>query len=297
MLLALAGCTTTVDGAARPEPADPPSNLALVDPARTTSVLNAVKTATEAVFSYDSAALPAYEKATAENLTPGARDEITRLLTEVRNSPQPIKLVTRVIVSAAVEETPGKARVLTVLDQSSTRAGTTSKGVASALFAAVREGDRWRIAEIKVNPTASPVAPEKPGAGDRAIARVRDSAREGALRVAEALLSLNPADPEGSYARYEAVSTGQLLTQFQQDKAARITQFRTAGTKSALEPNAAAAVMEVVGDKASVLLYASTSVTDAAGQVTRKYLPIVLRLQRLPEGWKAAGIETVQALP
>ncbi|MEV6911055.1 hypothetical protein [Amycolatopsis sp. NPDC051071] len=297
VLLALAGCTTAVGGTARPEPASPPSNLALVNPARTASVLNAVKTATEAVFSYDSAALPAYEKSTAENLTPGARDEIGRLLAEVRNSPQPIKLVTRVIVSAAVEETPDKAQVLTVLDQASTRAGTTSKGIASVLFATVRDGERWRIAEIKVSPTASPLAPEKPGAGDRAIARVRDSARDGALRVAEALLSLDPADPEGSYARYEAVSTGQLLTQFQQDKAARIAQFRTAGTKSALEPNAAAAVMEVVDDKASVLLVATTTVTDAAGQATKKYLPIVLRLQRLPEGWKAAGIETVQALP
>ncbi len=297
VLLALAGCTTAVSGTARPEPESPPANLALVDPARTASVLTAVKTATETVFSYDSAALPAYEKAANENLTPSARDELAKLFAEVRNSAEPIKLVTRVIVSAAVEQTPDKARVLAVLDQSSTRAGATSKGIASVLLATVREGERWRIGEIKVNPAGSPVAPEKPGAGDRAIARVRDSARDGALRAAEALLSLDPADPEGSYARYESVSTGQLLTGFQKDKAAQVARLRTAGTKSAMDPNAAAAVMEIVDDKASVLLYATTTVTDASGQATKKYLPVVLRLQNLPEGWKAAGIETVQALP
>lgn len=297
VLLVLAGCTTTVSGTARPEPASPPSNFALVNPAGTASVLTSVKKAVEAVFSYDSAALPAYEKATAENLTPAARDELAKLLTEVRNSAEPIKLVTRVIVSAAVEQTPDKARVLTVLDQSSTRAGTTSKGIASVLLAAVREGDRWRIGEVKVNPAGSPLAPEKPGVGDRAIARARDSARDGGLRVAEALLSVDSADPEGTFARYESVSTGQLLTQFQQGKATQVSQIRAAGTKAAMAPNPVAAVMELVDDKASVLLYAATNVTDAAGQVTKKYLPIVLRLQHLPEGWKAAGVETVQPLP
>ncbi|WP_414943143.1 hypothetical protein [Amycolatopsis sp. cmx-11-32] len=297
MLLVLAGCTTTVSGTASPEPASPPSNLALVNPAGTASVLTSVKKAVEAVFSYDSTALPAYEKATTENLTPAAREEIAKLLAEVRNSAEPIKLVTRVIVSAAVEQTADKAQVLTVLDQSSSRAGTTSKGLASVLLAVVREGDRWRIGEVKVNPAGSPLAPEKPGVGDRVIARVRDSARDGALRVAEVLLSVNPADPEGSFARYESVSTGQLLTQFQQGKATQVSQIRAAGTKSSMAPNPVAAVMEVVDDKASVLLYAATNVTDAVGQVTKKYLPIVLRLRHLPEGWKAAGVETVQPLP
>ncbi|WP_235096763.1 hypothetical protein [Amycolatopsis decaplanina] len=297
MLLALAGCTTTISGAAQPEPESPPSNLALVDPARTASVLTAVKTATEAVFSYDSTAVPAYEKAIADNLTPGARDELAKLFAEVRNSAEPIKLVTRVIVSAAVEQTSDKARVLTVLDQSSTRAGATSKGIASVLLATVREGDRWRIGKVEVNPAAPSPAAEKPGAGDRVIARVRDSAREGALRAAEALLNVDPADPEGTYARYESVSTGQLLTQFQQDKAARLNQIRSGSAKASMAPNPVAAVMEVVDDKASVLLHATSDVTDAAGQATKKYLPIVLRLQRLPEGWKAAGIEMVQALP
>ncbi|MFE5502306.1 MULTISPECIES: hypothetical protein [Amycolatopsis] len=297
VLLALAGCTTTISGTARPEPETPPANLALVDPAKTASVLAAVKTAAEAVFSYDSTAVPAYEKALADNVTPGARDELAKLFAEVRKSAEPVKLVTKVIVSAAVEQTPDKARVLTVLDQSSTRAGATSKGIASVLLATVREGDRWRIGEVKVNPADSPLAAEKPGAGDRVFARVRDSARDGALRAAEALLNVNPADPEGTYARYESVSTGQLLTQFQQDKAARLNQIRSGGTKASLAPNPAAAVMEVVDDKASVLLFATSDVTDAAGQASKRYLPLVLRLQHLPEGWKAAGIESVQALP
>lgn len=297
VLLVLAGCTTTVTGTAQPEPASPPSNFALVDPAKTASMLAAVKTATEATFSYDSTAVPAYEKALADNLTPGARDELTKLFAEVLNSTEPIKLVTRVIVSAAVEQTPDKARVLTVVDQTSTRAGTTSKGIATALLATVREGDRWRIGKVDVNPAGSASAAEKPGAGDRAFARVRDSARDGALRAAEALLNVNPADPEGTYARYESVSTGQLLTQFRQDKAARLNQIRSGGTKASMAPNPAAAVMEVVDGKASVLLFAASDVTDAAGQASKRYLPIVLRLQRLPEGWKAAGIEMVAALP
>ncbi|MEU3764432.1 hypothetical protein AB0E55_05175 [Amycolatopsis keratiniphila] len=297
VLLALAGCTTTISGTARPEPESPPANLALVDPAKTASVLTAVKTATEAAFSYDSTAVPTYEKALADHLTPGARDELAKLFAEVRKSAEPVKLVTRVILSAAVEQTPDKARVLTILDQSSTRAGATSKGIASVLLATVREGDRWRIGEIKVNPADPPSAAEKPGAGDRVFARARDSARDGALRAAEALLNVNPADPEGTYARYESVSTGQLLTQFQQDKAGRLNQIRSAGTKASLAPNPATAVMEVVDDKASVLLFATSDVTDAAGQTTKKYLPLVLRLQRLPDGWKAAGVESVQALP
>ncbi|MFD6071911.1 hypothetical protein [Amycolatopsis lurida] len=297
VVFVLAGCTTAVPGTAGPEPETPPSNLALVDPARTATVLTAVKTATEAVFSYDSTAVPAYDKAIADNLTPGARDDLAKLFAEVRKSAEPIKLVTRVIVSAAVEETPDKARVLTVLDQSSTRAGATSKGIASVLLATVREGDRWRIGKIEVNPAAPPPPAEKPGAGDRVFARVRDSARDGALRVAEALLNVDPADPEGTYARYESVSTGPLLAQFRQDKAARLNQIRSGGTKASPAPNPAAAVMEVVDDKASVLLFATTDVKDAAGQATKRYLPIVLRLQRLPEGWKAAGVESVQPLP
>ncbi|HET6287288.1 MAG TPA: hypothetical protein VFG15_11080 [Amycolatopsis sp.] len=300
VLLALAGCATTVSGTARPEPETPPSNVALVDPVRTASVLTAVKTATEAVFSYDSTAVPAYEKAIADNLTPGARDELAKLFAEVRKSTEPIKLVTKVIVSAAAEETPDRARVLAVLDQSSTRAGATSKGIASVRLATVREGDRWRIGEIEVNPAGSPPVVERPGAGDRVFARVRDSARDGALRAAEALLRVDPADPEGTYARYESVSTGPLLTQFRQDKAARLTQIRSGSAKASPAPNPAAAVMEVVDDKASVLLHATTDVTDVtgtAGQTTKKHLPIVLRLQRLPEGWKAAGVESVQPLP
>lgn len=297
LLLALAGCTTTVSGTAQPEPESPPANLALVDPAKTASVLTAVKTAAEAVFSYDSTAVPAYEKALADNLTPSARDELAKLFAEVRKSAEPIKLVTKVIVSAAVEETPDKARVLTVLDQSSSRAGATNKGIASVLLAATREGDRWRIGKVEVNPSVPPPAAEKPGAGDRVFARTRDSARDGALRAAEALLNVDSADPEGTYARYESVSTGQLLTQFQQDKAARLNQIRSSGTKTSLAPNPATAVMEVVDDKASVLLFATTDVKDAAGQTTKRYLPIVLRLQRLPEGWKAAGVESVQPLP
>jgi Mce-associated membrane protein len=297
VLLALAGCTTTVSGAARPEPESPPANFALVNPAQTGSVLGAVKTAVEAVFSYDSTALPAHEKAANEHLTPAAREEVAKLLTEVRNSPEPIKLVTRVIVSAAVEQAPDKARVLTVLDQTSTQAGTTRKGIASVLLGTVREGDRWRIDKIEVTPSRVQLPPEKPGAGDRAIAVARDSARDGGLRIAEVLLNVNPADPEGTYARYESVSTGPLLTQFQQGKAAQVDRIRSGGTKSSMDPKSIAAVMELVGDKASVLLFATTNVTDAQGTTQPKYLPIVLRLQRLPEGWKAAGIEMVQALP
>jgi len=297
VLLALAGCTTTVSGTAQPEPESPPANLALVDPARTASILTAVKAATEAVFSYDSTAVPVYEKALADNVTPSARDKLAKLFAEVLKSAEPIKLVTKVIVSAAVEQTPDKARVLTVVDQTSTRAGTTSKGIATVLLATVREGDRWRIGEVDVNPAGSASAAEKPGAGDRVLARVRDSARDGALRAAEVLLTVNPADPEGTYARYESVSTGQLLTQFRQDKAARLNQIRSGGTKASMAPNPAVAVMEVVDDKASVLLFATSDVTDAAGQASKRYLPIVLRLQRLPDGWKAAGVESVQALP
>lgn len=297
LLLALAGCATTVTGTARPEPAGPPSNAALVDPARTASLLTSVKTAAEAVFSYDGANLLVHQKAVTDHLTPAAREEIGRLLTEVGNSPQPIKLVTRVIVSAAVEQTPDKAQVLTVLDQNSTRAGTTSKGVASVLLATVRDGERWRIAEIKVNPPRPRLPVETPGGGERAIAVARDAARDGALRLAGTLLTVDPADAEGTYARYEAASTGQLLTQYQQNKAKWLAQFRTAGTKASMDPSSIAAVMELVGDRASVLLYATSNVSDAQGAVTKKPLNIVLRLQRVPEGWKASGIETVQALP
>ncbi|WP_410656773.1 hypothetical protein [Amycolatopsis sp. lyj-112] len=297
LLLALAGCATTVTGTARPEPAGPPSNAALVDPARTASLLTSVRTAAEAVFSYDGANLPVHEKAATDNLTPAAREEIARLLTAVRNSPEPIKLVTKVIVSAAVEQTPDKAQVLTVVDQSSTRAGTTSKGVATVLLATIRDGERWRIAEIKVNPPRPRLPAEKPGAGERAIAVARDATRDGALRLAGTLLTVDPADLEGSYARYEAASTGELLTQFQQNKATWMTQFRASGAKTSMDPSSIAAVMELVGDRASVLLYATSNVSDAQGAVTKKPLNIVLRMQRLPEGWKASGIETVNALP
>jgi Mce-associated membrane protein len=261
-------------------------NLALVDAGRTGAALDAVKTAAEAVFSYDSGSPGAFDQAVAANVTGAAKGQLTALFEQVRKSPQPVHLVTRVREAAAVEFTGDRVRELAVLQQDS----GTSKGLATVAFTAAREGGRWRLSDIAVNPAQPAPAPQP---DDGSPGGVRDSVLAGARAAAGALFATDSADPEGSYARAEAVIADPLLSEYRAKKASYVEAIRRSGTKVALGPNPMAGVRALTGGRAVVLFFTTLQVTDATGKVAGKPFTVELDVVRTGTTWKATAARPV----
>ncbi|WIX87260.1 hypothetical protein [Amycolatopsis sp. DG1A-15b] len=287
LVLLTSACTVT--GTAVPVG----GNLALVDARRTGAALDAVKTAAEAVFSYDSASPGAFDQAVAANVTGAAKDQLTRLFDQIRKSPQPVHLVTRVRQAAALEFTGDKVRDLAVLQQDSAGAerGAT-KGLATVAFTAVREGGRWRLSDIAVNPAQPAPAPQP---DDGSTGGTRDSALAGARAAAGALFTTDSTDPEGSYARAEAVTAGALADDYRAKKASYVEAIRRSGTKVALGPDPMAGVVALTGGRAIVLFFTTLQVTDAAGKATSRPFTTELDVVREGAGWKVTGVRPVTA--
>ncbi|MEC3975361.1 hypothetical protein [Amycolatopsis sp. H20-H5] len=266
----------------------------------TAAVLAGVKQALEAVFSYDTANLGALEKAETYYLNEDARKQVEALFGVVKNSTEQLKISTRVIDSAAVSLTRQGARVLVALSQASAKpGGTTTNGLATVLVTAAPEGQRWRLSQIEANPHASAEPAQPPGpSGPQALAATRDAAVAGARRVISTLLTLDPKDAEGTYARYETVVAEPLLSQYQQLKATYLGQMRDTGTSSKVDPGTIAATTEVdvTGGKVKVLITVTASVA-AQGQNTKKNYTLRMDLVRQDSGWKAVSFEQVVIPP
>ena len=262
------------------------SNLALVDAPRTGVALDAVKTATEAAFSYDSGNPGAFDQAVAANVTGPAKDQLARLFDQIRKSPQPVHLVTRVRQAAALEFTGDRLRDLAVLEQ----VDGTSKGLATVALTAVREGGHWRLSDIAVNP-AQPSPAAQPD--DGSTGGIRDSALAGARAAANALFTTDSADPEGSYARAEAVAAGPVLDDYHAKKATYVEAIRRSGTKVALGPEPMAGAIALTGGRASVLFFTTLQVTDATGRTTSRPFTTELDVVREGAGWKVTGVRPV----
>lgn len=283
LVLTTSACSTAVSGTAQPLT----GNLALVNAPGTAAALAAVGAAAEAVFSYDSANPAGFDQAVAAHVTGAAKDQLTALFEQVRKSPQPVHLTTRVVRAAALELSGGRIRELAVLDQAS----GTSKGLATAAFTALEEGGRWRISDIAVNPAQPPAAPHP---DDGTPAGLRDSAVAGAGAVAAGLFTTDSADPDGSYARAESVTADPLLSDYRAKKATYVDAIRRSGTKVALGPNPMAGVTALTGGKATVLFFTTLRVTGPTGTTTRPFTT-ELDLTRVGPTWKATAVRTVTA--
>ncbi|SFW48631.1 hypothetical protein [Amycolatopsis australiensis] len=282
LVLLTSACTVT--GTAVPIS----GNLALVDARGTGAALDAVKTAAETVFSYDSGNPAAFDQAVAANVTGAAKDQLARLFDQIRKSPQPVHLVTRVRQAAALEFTGDRVRDLAVLQQDS----GTSTGLATVAFTAVREGGRWRLSDIAVNPAQPSPAPQP---DDGSTGGLRDSALAGARAVAGALFTTDSGDPEGSYARAEAVTAEPLRSDYRAKKDTYVEAIRRSGTKVALGPDPMAGAVTLTGGRATVLFFTTLQVTDAAGKVTSRPFTTELDVVREGASWKVTGVRPVVA--
>ncbi|MEV4148543.1 hypothetical protein AB0J40_33120 [Amycolatopsis sp. NPDC049691] len=284
LVLTTSACTSAVSGTATPLT----GNLALVNGPGTATALDAVKTAVEAVFSYDSANPAAFDQAVAANVTGTAKDQLTKLFDTIRKTPQPVRLVTRVRQAAALEFTGDRVRELAVLEQDS---GAT-KGLATVALAAVRESGRWRLSDIAVNP-AQPLPAPRPD--DGSLAGGRDAAVAGARTIAGGLFTTDSADPDGSYARAEAVIADPLLSDYRAKKASYVEAIRKSGTKVALGPDPMAGVVALTGGRAVVLFFTTLQVTDGTGKTTGKPFTVEFDVVREGASWKATAVRPVTA--
>ncbi|MFJ7210617.1 hypothetical protein [Amycolatopsis sp. NPDC098790] len=283
LVLTTSACTSAVSGT----PAALTGNLALVNGPGTAAALDAVAKAAEAVFSYDSANPAGFDQAVAANVTGAAKDQLTKLFDTIRTNPQPVHLTTRVVRNAALELTGDRIRELAVLEQ----VNGTSKGIATVAFTAIREGGRWRISDTAINPAQPPPAPHP---DDGTLAGLRDSALAGARAAAAALLTTDSGDPEGSYARAEAVVAEPLLTDYRAKKATYVAAIRQSGTKVVLGPDPLAGVTALTGATATVLFFTTLKVTGPTGAADRPFTT-ELDLVRAGPGWKATAVRTVTA--
>jgi Mce-associated membrane protein len=284
LVLVTSACSSAVSGTAQPIPGA--ENLAVIDAPATAAALGAVKTAAEAVFSYDSTDKAAFDRTAGTYLTGAAKTQYTALFQEVRNNPQPVHLTTRVLTAAALELAGNRVRALTVLEQ----VNGTTKGLATVAFTALADGGRWRLSDIAVGPAQPPPAPHPE---DGSAAGLRDSALAGARAAVTALASSDSADPEGSYARAEAVAAEPLLSEYRTNKTAYIDGIRKGGGRSVVPPDLMTGVTTVTADKATVLVYVNVQVTDAAGQASVKPVTATLDLVRADGRWKASGLRSV----
>ncbi|MBN6036093.1 hypothetical protein [Amycolatopsis sp. 195334CR] len=279
--MVLVGCAQAVPGA----PALPPvsSNLALVDVVATNDVLTASRTAIEAVFSFDPANPGAQADAAAKHLTGGARTQVESTLGQVRQAG--VKATTTVREAAVAELTPASAKVLMMLDQTSTRPGSaaSSTGGAAVLVTAQREGTTWRAADIVVNPALPPV-PASPGGP---VADARDSALAAARSGLVTFMSVDSNDVDGWFSGQLAIATDPLLSELRAGQQGAAAAVRQQGTKVTVAPDAAVAAKSATPDLVVGLAVVKTSVTSTASpQPAERVDRVAFELARQPDGWK-----------
>jgi Mce-associated membrane protein len=285
LVLTTSACTSAISGTATPLT----GNLAVVNGPGTAAALAGVKAAAEAVFSYDSANPAGFDQAVAANVTGAAKEQLTTLFDQIRKSPQTVHLVARVREAAAVEFTGDRVRELAVLEQQN----SATAGLAAVLLTAVKADGRWRLSDLAVNPAqpAQPVPAPRPD--DTTPSGLRDSALAGARTIAGGVFTTDSADPDGSYARVEAVLADPLLSNYRANKATNVDAIRRSGTKVALGPSPVAGVLVLTGGRALVLFFTTLQVTDATGKVVGKPFTAELDVVREGAGWKATAVRPV----
>ncbi|WP_162788674.1 hypothetical protein [Amycolatopsis albispora] len=270
-------------------PPSVPANLALVDLAATNDVLTASKTAVEGVFSFDPANPGAQADAAAKHLTGAARTQVEERLGEVRQTGAKVTTVAR--EAAVAELTPGSAKVLVLLDQTSTRTDPvqSSSGGAALLVTAQREGGKWLANDIVASPTLAPV-PASPGGP---VAEARDSALAAARTGLEAFMRVDSNDLDGWIDRQLAVAAEPLLSQIRAGAQNTVDAVRTQGTTVTVAPDMAIAAKSAAPDLVTGLAVAKTTVTNPGTQPTERVLRITFEMTRQPDGWKLRALSNL----
>lgn len=148
VLIAGAGITLTVAGAARRSPA---ANLALVDQTATRRVIAVVSGEVNAAFSYSYTDIGVTRRAAASALTGSAARQYRLLFSQVlaHGPAQKLTLTSRVVRAGVISLSGGTAQVLLFLDQKWVRGASQPVAAAAQLDITARlSGGRWRITTI-----------------------------------------------------------------------------------------------------------------------------------------------------
>jgi len=296
---ALPACGAEVSGSAATPPAAPAAtnpaaatNIAALDPVATAEVVRDVDTALEAVLSYNSADPAAHQAAAGKHLTGQATEEMRRLFDQVvvQAANSPVTLVSTVVSSAVAELGPDRAVAVAYLDQASTRQdnGQSTSGRALISVVAAPGAEGWRLTELHV----PPAVPAKPPAGETGAEAERDSAVRSARNAAEVLTTVDAADVEGTFARWDGVITGTLREQQRAGRQSNRDALTSAGNTTTGRAMAAAATeFDQQAGRATVLVPVETTVVGRDGATQTKQLGFRLTVMRDGADWKADGIE------
>lgn len=123
-------------------------------------------------------------------------------------------------------------------------------------------------------------------------AEARDEAVDAAGEIAETLTTIDPADVEGTLDAWEDAVTGDLLTEFESNRATSVEQLREAGSESTGEALTAAAT-DVDKGNATVLVALKATITQDGGEPADSFRRMRLTLTLTDDGWKADGVENV----
>ncbi|MGW4400173.1 hypothetical protein ACWEHA_33195 [Amycolatopsis nivea] len=289
--LLTAGCAASQEPAP-PAPAPAPANVAYVDAKATSDAVSGVKKAMETAFSYDSTKPDEVAKTEQEYLTGGARAQFDKTFAEVRT--EPVTTQTQVLETGLAELTPDHARMLVVAAQHSKRPdGAKNQGVALILVTAGKANGHWQLQDLNFDPRGKLTAAPSPANG---LATNRDAAVDAAVRDGGTLMTIDPKDIDGSYAKWEKVAAEPLLSQFRLTRQETIDSIRKTGKKASFGADSTAALTELSqdGTKASAVL--SALVTTSGGQNPgENRLPVHLDLVRQGTEWKVSGIRALSS--
>lgn len=139
-------------------------------------------------------------------------------------------------------------------------------------------------------------AKEKPAAasGDSKLAAERDAAIKAGSTVAATFNTLDHTDAEADLARWEALATGDLLTELRGNHDQFVQQVTAARTTSVGKVLAAGlAELDTTNGTARLLVAVSTEVTTAGGEPTKKQLRMSITLKKTKNSWLANAVTQI----
>jgi Mce-associated membrane protein len=305
LVVAFSGGPQAIPGVAlHPPVAPPPANLALADPAATRAVLGQVDRTVARIFAYDATHRDDAAVGADRDLTGAARGQYDSLMATARQlgPAHGLVLTASVVDSAVTGLTARDASALLLLDQRDTRDGGTVTASTAVLTVTARlAGTLWQISAIAAQPGGPPAPPSVPptapvpSATPAGVADARDRALAAAERAGATLTSADWQHIDLSLAAWRAVATGALFGQF--TAGSRTFSEQVVAAKAVTTGVCVAAGVETVdplSGHATVIVVVQVTRSSAAAPVpTTAILPLVLDLDRVASGWRAAALKQV----
>jgi serine/threonine protein kinase len=284
-----------------------PDNLAFVDPAATSEVVDQTVSAVERLFSYNYTDVAATESAAQELLTGDALSQYQTLMGEVKRLAPVQKIVAtvQVIASAPAEVSDTRAKTLVVVQQHVARTDNnqTNTGIAELLLTTTRNGGAWKITDLNTAPSLSPqprasIPSQCPLSAEQQTAVLRDTAQDAGRHAAEVFTTIDTTHIEQSLTAEEGVATGELLDELRKGRANTIATYQKQVPGTIVTGTAKAAALSELDGKAGtakMLVGIDAQITQAQGTPAAKHSTLILTLARTEQGWKASAIELVGA--